>query len=782
MRRGSKNGMKQRSNQPLQKRTMESEDSDEDYVAEVDEQSDDLDSLVGDASAEESCFEEEIKAEKKEEEDEDGWRTVVKPKPTFPNGSSRSMNNGVSRPRKRTKVKHGDDDDSDDDDEEFKPDFEYLDDDDDDDDDEDEDEEDEYNEEDEDDEEFLKSKSKSKTNKRGRTKLKRKNSVRTVRRKRTVRKPSKKRSKRVGSSERKSKSGVDEEFVDEAPALRGRTKGRPRRLKKTVAVKSDSDICSDSSDREFTISEEEREQIREANLFCRTLAVNLRSSRKSQDDEPFCEPKKPPAKKGKEKAVETKNDTGKPVCGICLTEEAKNSVRGTLNCCSHYFCFACIMEWSKVETRCPLCKQRFVTISKPTKCGKGFDLRNAVITVPERDQVYQPSEEELRDFLNPYENVICTECHQGGDDALMLLCDVCDSPAHTYCVGLGREVPEGNWYCDGCRPAVLASSHSQIQGRIADQRAGADASDRQPTYENMAEIDLNVTIPETQFSQGEGFLPSPRFSGGSLPSPVSGIGVSTVSGRRRIHRQIRYILSNRISQTGGDISSLGNMIGLGVDTTFHRGRTDVGTSHHAQQIGRFHEYYPHSVQNTDFGRLGDMMGHVGQPLTAVDGSLHGHRAWSGLDNIHLESTQASLFASGPLQPCTSRSSFLPDVGGLSSENRVEEHTNIPKNEVHSIVVNQLKSLSRDMNLGQNIYTEIIRRSTDTIMAAYGLEPRRHDTFSVQAAKCMHLDSLAYVETSPMNGCCLVCFRDFVKLVVQRVMDILMAPHWQDFRH
>lgn len=54
-------------------------------------------------------------------------------------------------------------------------------------------------------------------------------------------------------------------------------------------------------------------------------------------------------------------------------------------------------------------------------------------------QVYQPTEEELRSYLDPYENIICSECHQGEDDGLMLLCDLCDSSAHTYCVGLGRK-------------------------------------------------------------------------------------------------------------------------------------------------------------------------------------------------------------------------------------------------------------------------------------------------------------------------------------------------------
>lgn len=36
------------------------------------------------------------------------------------------------------------------------------------------------------------------------------------------------------------------------------------------------------------------------------------------------------------------------------------------------------------------------------------------------------------------------------DDSLLLLCDLCDSASHTYCVGLGFTVPEGDWFCHDC--------------------------------------------------------------------------------------------------------------------------------------------------------------------------------------------------------------------------------------------------------------------------------------------------------------------------------------------
>ncbi|KAK9673305.1 hypothetical protein RND81_12G159100 [Saponaria officinalis] len=627
----------------------------------------------GDSEVTPEEFENLMDGEEEEETDyeEDGsegeWDTIVKPKPKsksrVQNGFSRCRNNGASKPKKRVIIKCDDDDVDDDDDDEFTPgENEYL-----------------EEEEEEDDEEFPE----AKITKRGTSTLKRRRSLKhePQRTEKTVRKPLRKRSKRTNSSRKKAESVGDEAYIKTGPILRGRTKRNPGQRKKRMTTVSDSDIRSDSSDYEFTISEEEKEErFKESSLFCRTMATTFRSSRRIREDDAVHEPKEPSARKGKEKAGETKNEIGNFVCGICLTEEGKNTVRGTLDCCSHYFCFTCIMEWSKVETRCPLCKQRFVTISKPTKCGKGFDLRNAVVTVPERDQVYQPSEEELRDILNPYENVICTECRQGGDDALMLLCDVCDSPAHTYCVGLGQDVPEGNWYCDGCRSAALSPSHSQTPDLVPDQRdgAGAGVSDRLSTYENMSEIDLNVTIPETPLlSHVDGFRSSPRYSVGNrqIPSPVSGVGVSTVSGRRRLHRQLQYILSNRPSQTVGD----------GSNTAFNHHRLDVGTSHHAQQVDRFQENDFRSVQNTDFGRLGNMTGHVGQPVTAADCS-----------------SRAQLPASDPHRPCTSRSSTGPDTDGFLSENLEEEHANFVRQEIRSTVRNQLQSMSREMNLGKHI--------------------------------------------------------------------------------
>lgn len=46
--------------------------------------------------------------------------------------------------------------------------------------------------------------------------------------------------------------------------------------------------------------------------------------------------------------------------------------------------------------------------------------------------------------------MVCSECQEAGDERLLLLCDGCDAAAHTYCVGLGRSVPRGDWFCNMC--------------------------------------------------------------------------------------------------------------------------------------------------------------------------------------------------------------------------------------------------------------------------------------------------------------------------------------------
>jgi hypothetical protein len=132
-----------------------------------------------------------------------------------------------------------------------------------------------------------------------------------------------------------------------------------------------------SSDSEFVLSDKELEDLgdTEPSKVQPVLLTPIRKDSITRHGED----------KGKRK--EGLEESGKPICGICLSEEQRATVQGVLNCCSHYFCFACIMEWSRVESRCPLCKQRFTTITKSSKSDLGLGLRKAIIKVEVRDQV-----------------------------------------------------------------------------------------------------------------------------------------------------------------------------------------------------------------------------------------------------------------------------------------------------------------------------------------------------------------------------------------------------------
>ena len=101
------------------------------------------------------------------------------------------------------------------------------------------------------------------------------------------------------------------------------------------------------------------------------------------DDDDVVHDREEGEKKDMEPSV-VKEEKVVQVCGICLTEEEVE--RGKLDCCDHYFCFGCIMEWSKVESRCPTCKQRFVTIVRPPVPGVPRS-RPRTFRIPLRNQV-----------------------------------------------------------------------------------------------------------------------------------------------------------------------------------------------------------------------------------------------------------------------------------------------------------------------------------------------------------------------------------------------------------
>ncbi|XP_010464100.1 PREDICTED: uncharacterized protein LOC104744710 [Camelina sativa] len=589
------------------------------------------------------------------------------------------------------------------------------------------------------------------------------------------------------------KKGVDEDeddddddgdFVDDCLPARKKAKTKSSRPRRRYNVPSDSDIASSGeSDYEYTISEEEREQIREAGSLLRSSVKHASSIRQTTVKKDLPQLRKSPVKKGEKKVEIVKRDVMKNVCGICLSEEDMRRLKGTLDCCSHYFCFTCIMEWSKVESRCPLCKQRFRTISKPARSTPGVDLREVVIPVPERDQVYQPTEEELRSYLDPYENIICTECHQGDDDGLMLLCDLCDSSAHTYCVGLGREVPEGNWYCEGCRPVALGSASSQPHITSEQQRVSGFYSRPSPVVVSGQYQDMSLLVsPRTPFFNGENLF-SPRLPNGDVQgSSPSGLGATTLSRRRTLHRHIQNIINsdrliNMGARTGG--TSTANSSDGFVTTQIGHGRTIDPSQPAARQ-------------------------ETGASLYTISGErLPNNNSLISAHDPELLSPKLDEFGSEDTFRHLSNDTFLGerpiDLGlrhGLAQgdpliSNQQHLHSYIPNTmssmggeRLQQRVKAHLKKLSSKIDLGQTTFEEISTCSIHTILAACGLEHKSSEVHLVPPpVTCTHHHmtpgssrSSSSSSSSLMKGCCYSCFDSFVEDVVKMILDT-RQPHW-----
>ncbi|KAF9624473.1 hypothetical protein IFM89_011481 [Coptis chinensis] len=229
------------------------------------------------------------------------------------------------------------------------------------------------------------------------------------------------------------------------------------------------------------------------------------------------------SKKGKEKISEPE------VCGICFSEEEK-TIRGWIDSCNHYFCYLCIMEWAKLESRCPMCKQRFKEIVRKAKHAVFINER--VVNVPLRNQTSQ--------IYDPYEQVNCSQCHSSSDENLLLLCDLCDSAAHTYCVGLGATVPEGDWFCHDCTVSRNA------------QQADSE-SDKDPV-----DSDSNVSISEIVRESCTGNVKRSRGKRKRLPTRPARVpdrdrilkagktksSVRTLRHCRNVHSRIRVMREN----------------------------------------------------------------------------------------------------------------------------------------------------------------------------------------------------------------------------------------------
>ncbi|KAK6602408.1 hypothetical protein ACHAQE_005589 [Botrytis cinerea] len=133
--------------------------------------------------------------------------------------------------------------------------------------------------------------------------------------------------------------------------------------------------------------------------------------------------------------------------------------------CDHVLHDHCLREWSQKANSCPICRASFNLVL--VLDGVGGTVQSEY-TVEDRKQTAEFDlaawqEDNPEDYEDEEEGRSCPICDQSDQEDVLLLCDGCDAPYHTHCIGLDN-VPGGHWYCMECVESGAFGEHDESQG------------------------------------------------------------------------------------------------------------------------------------------------------------------------------------------------------------------------------------------------------------------------------------------------------------------------------
>ncbi|KAL1881409.1 hypothetical protein VTK73DRAFT_4169 [Phialemonium thermophilum] len=174
---------------------------------------------------------------------------------------------------------------------------------------------------------------------------------------------------------------------------------------------------------------------------------------------------------------------------ITTKKQDHNHNIALIHVCGHKLHDSCLREWAEKANSCPICRQSFHLVHVYDKVGGTLQ---SSYEVEDKKQVAEFDPQAWLDE-NPEDDVStpCPVCNLADHEEVLLLCDGCDTPYHTYCLGLDG-VPRGAWFCMECihnlgpeladvvQPPPNANRSSffprtQASMRRARQRARSDA-------------------------------------------------------------------------------------------------------------------------------------------------------------------------------------------------------------------------------------------------------------------------------------------------------------------
>ncbi|KAH8782756.1 hypothetical protein F5883DRAFT_404797 [Diaporthe sp. PMI_573] len=117
--------------------------------------------------------------------------------------------------------------------------------------------------------------------------------------------------------------------------------------------------------------------------------------------------------------------------------------------CGHILHDSCLKAWTVKANSCPICRQTFHNVQVYDQIG-GTLLSTYKVEDKKQVAEFDPlawldeNPEEEEEQVTP-----CPVCNTAENEEVLLLCDGCDTPYHTHCIGLD-DVPDGSWFCMEC--------------------------------------------------------------------------------------------------------------------------------------------------------------------------------------------------------------------------------------------------------------------------------------------------------------------------------------------
>ncbi|KAJ5760279.1 hypothetical protein N7520_007435 [Penicillium odoratum] len=138
--------------------------------------------------------------------------------------------------------------------------------------------------------------------------------------------------------------------------------------------------------------------------------------------------------------------------------------------CGHILHDNCLKPWVERANSCPICRRSFNMVELSDRPG---GLVTSSYAVQDRVQVAEIDPTMMIDYIEDdlTDSIPCTICGEADNEDVLLLCDGCDAPSHTYCLELD-EIPSGSWYCSSCESQRALGPAPGVSSRPARTNEG----------------------------------------------------------------------------------------------------------------------------------------------------------------------------------------------------------------------------------------------------------------------------------------------------------------------